>query len=138
MEKFHDWADIHESLTDDDVITLVMMHWIQGATPGLRFYRQAFGSERREAEKTFETYVAAPTGVSMYAKEQLHVSTTSRSIKPSAVLTLMSFSAPRDWAQQAANVRYWKEYERGGHFSSLECPEIFVKDMRDFFGSIAL
>ncbi|KAK6212683.1 hypothetical protein LQW54_004950 [Pestalotiopsis sp. IQ-011] len=118
VEKFHDWADVHQSLTDDEVITLVMMHWIQGATPGLRFYRQAFGSERREAEKTFETYVPAPTGVSMYAKEQLH--------------------CPRDWAQQAANVRYWKEYERGGHFSSLECPEIFVKDMRDFFGSIAL
>jgi pimeloyl-ACP methyl ester carboxylesterase len=74
VEKFHDWADVHESLTDDDIITLVMMHWIQGATPGLRFYRQAFGAERREAEKTFETYVAAPTGVSMYAKEQLHVS----------------------------------------------------------------
>ncbi|KAF7540125.1 hypothetical protein G7054_g1595 [Neopestalotiopsis clavispora] len=118
VEKFHDWADVHENLTDDDVITLVMMHWIQGATPGLRFYRQAFGAERREAEKTFEAYVAAPTGVSMYAKEQLH--------------------CPKDWAQQAANVKYWKEYERGGHFSSLECPEIFVKDMRDFFGSIAL
>lgn len=73
VEKIHDWADIHEAFSDDDMITLVMMHWIQGATPALRFYREAFGRGMREAERTFETYVAAPTGVSMYAKEQLHV-----------------------------------------------------------------
>ncbi|KAI8169167.1 putative epoxide hydrolase [Colletotrichum sp. SAR 10_70] len=114
VEKFHDWGDVEEAFTNDAIITLVMMHWIQGATPGLRFYREAFGS-RREAEKTFEAYVACPTGVSMYAKEQLH--------------------CPKDWAQQAANVQFWKEYERGGHFSSLECPDNFVKDIREFFCS---
>lgn len=73
VEKFHDWGDVDEAFTPDLIITLVWMHWIQGATPGLRFYREAFGS-RREAEKTFETYISCPTGVSMYAKEQLHVS----------------------------------------------------------------
>lgn len=52
---------------------MVMMHWVQGATPALRFYREAFGKGQREAEKTFEVYVPAPTGVSMYKKEQLHV-----------------------------------------------------------------
>lgn len=74
VEKFHDWVDVHEAFTKDDIITLVLMHWIQGATPGLRFYREAFGREMREAERTFETYVNAPTGVSMFAREQLHVS----------------------------------------------------------------
>jgi hypothetical protein len=53
-----------------------MMHWIQGVTPGLRFYREAFGRGMREAEKMFEVYVSAPTGVSMFAKEQLHASPT--------------------------------------------------------------
>lgn len=74
VEKFHDWADVYEAFSDSDVITLVMMHWIQGATPGLRFYREAFGRGMCEADKTFEVYVSAPTGVTMYAKEQLHVS----------------------------------------------------------------
>lgn len=73
VEKFHDWGDVHDAFSDSDVITLVMMHWIQGATPALRFYREAFGRGLHDAEKTFEAYVAAPTGVSMYAKEQLHV-----------------------------------------------------------------
>lgn len=74
VEKLHDWVDCHEAFSPEDTITLIMMHWIQGATPGLRFYREAFGRGEREAEKTFESYVAVPTGVSMYAKEQLHVS----------------------------------------------------------------
>lgn len=73
VEKLHAWMEVREGLSDEEVITLVMMHWIQGATPGLRFYREAFG-EMREAERTFEAYVAVPTGVSMYPKEQLHVS----------------------------------------------------------------
>lgn len=73
VEKFQDWADVYDAFSDDDIITLVMMHWIQGATPALRFYREAFGRGMHEAERTFETYVSAPTGVSMYAKEQLHV-----------------------------------------------------------------
>lgn len=74
VEKFHDWVDCHDAFSKEDIITLVMMHWIQGATPGLRFYREAFGEGQSEAEKTFSVYVSAPTGVSMYAKEQLHVS----------------------------------------------------------------
>ncbi|OJJ65483.1 hypothetical protein ASPBRDRAFT_673829 [Aspergillus brasiliensis CBS 101740] len=115
VEKLHDWGDVYEAFSNTDIITLVMMHWIQRATPGLRFYREAFGRNRREAERTFKTYLSVPTGVSMYAKEQLH--------------------CPRDWAAQAANIQYWKEYERGGHFSSLERPDLFVKDMRTFFSS---
>lgn len=74
VEKFHDWGDVHEALSDADIITLVMMHWIQGATPALRFYREAFGRGMNEAGKAFEMYLSVPTGVSMYAKEQLHVS----------------------------------------------------------------
>ncbi|KAM0326521.1 hypothetical protein ACHAQA_006390 [Verticillium albo-atrum] len=117
VEKFHDWGQVSEAFTPDYIITLVMMHWIQGATPGLRFYREAFGA-RREAEKTFETYVDCPTGVSMYVKEQLH--------------------CPKDWAQQAANIQFWREYNIGGHFSSLECPDLFIDDMRQFFASEAV
>ncbi|EKG20633.1 Membrane-associated eicosanoid/glutathione metabolism (MAPEG) protein [Macrophomina phaseolina MS6] len=88
------------------------MHWVQGATPALRFYCEAFNPARSESEKTFEAYVSVPTGVSMYAKEQLH--------------------CPRDWAQQAANIQFWREYENGGHFSSFERPDVFVEDLRAF------
>jgi pimeloyl-ACP methyl ester carboxylesterase len=75
VEKFHDWVDVdgNGNLSDTDVMDLIMMHWIQGATPGLRFYREAFWGGSRQAEESFETYVQVPTGVSAYAKEQYHV-----------------------------------------------------------------
>ncbi|KAM5510166.1 epoxide hydrolase [Fusarium oxysporum f. sp. phaseoli] len=121
VEKFHDWGHVDEAFDPETVITLVVMHWIQGATPGLRFYREAFGS-RREAERTFETYVDCPTGVMRFDKK---------------LTRGFSFfhQCPKDWAQQAANIQDWKEYRVGGHFSSLECPDVFVQDMRTFFAS---
>lgn len=142
VEKFHDWADMYEAFSDTDIITHVMMHWIQGATPALRFYLEAFG--KGDAEKAFGTYVSAPTGVSMYAKEQLHVSlhlgVLQRIERDSRFCsnTTSPLQCPRDWAAQAANIQYWKEYERGGHFSSLERPDLFVEDMRTFFSSHAV
>lgn len=72
-EKFHDWVDCHDAFSHEDTVTLVIMQQIQGATPGLRFYPEAFGRGTREAEKMFDSYVAIPTGVSIYTKEQLHV-----------------------------------------------------------------
>jgi pimeloyl-ACP methyl ester carboxylesterase len=78
MEKFHDWMDENNyKLSNKEIITFVMMHWIQGATPGLRFYYEAFYASN-DTETTFETYVAQPTGVSMYPKEQLHASQASQ------------------------------------------------------------
>ncbi|GAM43224.1 hypothetical protein TCE0_047f17854 [Talaromyces pinophilus] len=120
VEKFHDWVDVNGSgtLPDSEVIDLVMMHWIQGATPGLRFYREAFWGGKRDAEETFETYVQVPTGVSMYDKEQLH--------------------CPRDWAAQAANIVFWREHAQGGHFSTLERPDQFLEDMKSFFKTPAV
>ena len=79
---------MEEAFDEETVVTLVLMHWIQGAVGGLRFYREAFGA-RREAERTFETFVGCPTGVSMYAKEQLHVS------KPSLFSSLFALSSPK-------------------------------------------
>ncbi|KFY27669.1 hypothetical protein V491_00786 [Pseudogymnoascus sp. VKM F-3775] len=115
LEKFHDWIDSDNyKLTNKEIITFVMMHWIQGATPGLRFYNEAF-YRSNDTKSTFETYVPQPTGVSMYPKEQLH--------------------CPRDWATRVANIQFWKEHTKGGHFSSVECPEQYIQDVREFFGS---
>jgi pimeloyl-ACP methyl ester carboxylesterase len=33
-----------------------------------------------------------------------------------------------------ANIQHWSEFERGGHFASLEVPEDVVADLRTFFG----
>jgi epoxide hydrolase len=33
----------------------------------------------------------------------------------------------------AANIVHWTDFERGGHFAAMEAPDLFVKDVRDFF-----
>lgn len=40
---------------------------------------------------------------------------------------------PRSWVERGCNVARWTEFDRGGHFASLEEPELLVQDVRDFF-----
>ena len=43
----------------------------------------------------------------------------------------------RRWAQQRfTDIRYWNEPRRGGHFAALEQPELFVAEVRAFFGPL--
>jgi pimeloyl-ACP methyl ester carboxylesterase len=45
--------------------------------------------------------------------------------------------APRSWASQVyPNLIYWHDLDRGGHFASLEEPEKFVQELRDFARSL--
>ncbi|KAF2202041.1 alpha/beta-hydrolase [Delitschia confertaspora ATCC 74209] len=37
-------------------------------------------------------------------------------------------------AKKTGNVKWYKNYDYGGHFCCMECPDEMVGDMRDFFG----
>ena len=39
----------------------------------------------------------------------------------------------RRWAEQLYHVTRYTELERGGHFPTLEVPDLFVDDVRAFF-----
>ena len=120
VEKFHEWMDVaHYTMPDDEVLTFVMMHWMQGATPGLRYYKAAYqetgpvGTDGF-ARNAFETYLATPFGVSNFPREIA--------------------IPPLDWMQAIANVQFHKEHETGGHFPAVECPAALVADLREWFG----
>jgi len=40
---------------------------------------------------------------------------------------------PRAWAERAYEIVQWREMPAGGHFPSVEVPELFVEDLRAFF-----
>lgn len=40
---------------------------------------------------------------------------------------------PRKWVERSYNVTRWTEMPSGGHFPALEEPELYVKDLREFF-----
>lgn len=46
---------------------------------------------------------------------------------------------PRWWAAvtAASNIIFWKEHEKGGHFPSLERPDVLAADIREFTGLLS-
>lgn len=117
MEKFHEWMDFDNyNMPPDEILTFVMMHWMQGVTPGLRFYKAAFNEkDETSLTKALRVYSSTPLGVSVFPKETV--------------------SPPRDWTSIVANVQYWKEHPTGGHFPAVECPDKLVNDLREWFSS---
>ena len=41
--------------------------------------------------------------------------------------------AIRRFAERAHTIVHWSEFERGGHFTALEAPDLLVADVRAFF-----
>ena len=47
------------------------------------------------------------------------------------------FPTPRSWAEQFyANLFYWNELDRGGHFAAFEQPALFTQELRDCFRTL--
>ena len=117
VEKYHEWMDIaNYTMPDDEILTFVMMHWIQGSTPGLRFYKASVNEKDISSLMTaFTVYDTTPMGYSMFPKELL--------------------ATPLEWVATIANVQYFEEHATGGHFPSVECPDELVGDIREWFSS---
>lgn len=41
---------------------------------------------------------------------------------------------PHAWAERGLNVQHFATMPRGGHFAALEEPELFGRELREFFG----
>ncbi|MFC7722550.1 hypothetical protein [Nonomuraea recticatena] len=42
----------------------------------------------------------------------------------------------RPWAERDHNVVRWTELGTGGHFLSMEAPDLLVADVREFFAKV--
>ena len=61
--------------------------------------------------------VKTPTGVSIYPKE--------------------IFKASERWLKKRySNLKYYNVLDSGGHFAALEKPELYIQEIRNFFGSL--
>ena len=54
---------------------------------------------------------------------------------PTAILMLPHdlVLAPREWAERLYNVQRYNVLDSGGHFPAWEVPELYAKDLREFF-----
>jgi epoxide hydrolase len=112
VEKFWSWTDCDGDpanvLTRDEMLDNVMLYWLTATgASSARMYWESFGSPLLGP-------VESAVGCSVFPKE--------------------IFRGSRRWAEkQFADLRYWNEPEKGGHFAAFEQPEIFVQEVRAAF-----
>jgi pimeloyl-ACP methyl ester carboxylesterase len=118
VEKFRAWSDcdgeVESSFTRDELLTNITIYWVTASiTSSTRLYYETFKSGRLGI---IGNRVEVPTGVAHFPKE------------------IMRF--PRKWVDNHYNVTHWTKMPRGGHFASMEEPELFVEDLRNFFRTV--
>lgn len=100
----------------DHLIDDIMLYWLPNAGPSsARFYWEA---AQEMAGGMPSAPIPLPAGVSMFPAEQVRLS--------------------RRWAESRfADLRFFEEADRGGHFAALENPAAFVAHVRSTFRAIA-
>jgi pimeloyl-ACP methyl ester carboxylesterase len=115
VEKFQEWTDPTRALPEDAVdldqmLTNVSVYWFT-ATAGsaARIYAEDFAAWGTPTEKS-----AVPTGVAVFPTD----------------------TSVRRLIERENTVTHWSEFDRGGHFATMEAPDLLVQDVRTFFATL--
>lgn len=120
-EKFVGWSDVAGDYTDppftmDQMLTNIMIYLTtRSFLTATWIYRGMFlegGFAMPEGRR-----VEVPVGVAAFPRD------------------LLAFP-PRPMVERGYNVAHWTTMPRGGHFASLEEPELFLADVRAFAASL--
>jgi len=117
LEKFWAWTDCdgdpENVLGRDELLDNVMLYWVTAtAASSARLYWESFAPNRRTLHK-----VTVPTGVAVFPKE---------------IVTPV-----RKWMEpNYLDIRHWSEMPKGGHFAAFEQPELYVREVREFFRTL--
>jgi pimeloyl-ACP methyl ester carboxylesterase len=125
VDKFWAWSDhggdLEHSFTKDELLTNVMIYWVTESMPSAMriYYESRHNLSRPESMTAFErSGTPAPMGFALFPKE-INV-------------------PPRAWVERSVGEQmvHWTEMPRGGHFASLETPQLLVNDVREFFRKV--
>ena len=114
VEKLRSWSDcggdVERSFTKDEILTDVTLYWLTGTIgSSMRMYRANGAIPAAQHARRLEV----PSGFSLFPADIAH--------------------PPRAWLERTANVVRVTEPERGGHFAPFECPELYARELREFF-----
>lgn len=93
----------------EDVLTSVSIYW----------FTETEGSSARIYREAAEAFSPQP-----------------RSPTPTGVAVFAGDSTIRKFAEASHNIVHWSEFDRGGHFASVQAPDLLVEDIRAFFRSL--
>jgi len=123
VEKFKAWSDcegddIESVFTIDELITNVMLYWITNTIgSSIRLYYETFAvmpDTDKEVLKLMRTPVPVPTAIAMFPRE--------------------IYQLPRVLCEKTyPKLRRYVRFKSGGHFAPMECPDVFVDDVIDYF-----
>ncbi|MEV7397092.1 epoxide hydrolase family protein [Aeromicrobium sp. NPDC092404] len=110
-ELFMSFGNGTSLVTREQILTEVSLEWFTNtsATVGRYHYAEAHAGTEPAVNH-------APTGVAVFADD---------------------FTSIRTFADRDnSNIVHWTEHETGGHYASLERPDVVSADIREFFGSL--
>jgi epoxide hydrolase len=122
VEKFWSWTDCdghpENVISRDRLLDSVMLYWLpRTGASSARLYWESIRQVDDWISREVPDSIDVPTGCSVFPKEIQ---------RPS-----------RRWAERRfTDIRHWGEPPRGGHFAAMEQPELFVEELRAFFGQL--
>jgi pimeloyl-ACP methyl ester carboxylesterase len=116
LDKFAEWSDTEDSpfetISRDRILDNVTLYWLTrtGASAARVYY---------ESHDALDPHlrVDVPSAITIYPRDVER--------------------CPRPWAQERyRQIVRWGTPERGGHFPSMEVPELFVEDLREGLAAV--
>ena len=118
IEKFRTWSDCDGRLenvyTKDELLTNVMLYWLNGPTARSVSYREEFTSPSLAPNQQ----VAVPSALAVPPKD-------------------LGPIMPRELAERnLTDLRRYTVLPHGGHFAAMEYPDVVAQDVRAFFADL--
>jgi epoxide hydrolase len=98
---------------EDKFFTNFVIYWATGTiSSSIRMYYEEAHNPAAWAPKTNS---GVPTGVAIFQDEDI---------------------ALRHFAEKSNTIVRWKEYPRGGHYAVMKAADVWLKDVKEFFGDL--
>ena len=114
VEKLRAWSDcagdLESAFSRDEILTNLTIYWLTGTIgSSMRMYAANAAIPPAQLARRVEV----PSGFSIFPADL---------VRP-----------PRAWLERTANVVRATEPARGGHFAPVEEPELYARELREFF-----
>lgn len=142
VEKFKELTEPEDALPEesihrDRILTEVSLYWLTAtaASASQIYYEEISANTWSEAAADDRTD-AGPAQDTGWNDGPGDWAAGPRATVPTAVLLSTHDVTIRRWAERDHHIVRWTELDRGGHFLSMEAPELLVGDVREFFGQV--
>ncbi|KAI0973030.1 alpha/beta-hydrolase [Xylaria arbuscula] len=115
------WINDGYEYSFNELVTNTMLLWVQGSFGNIRSYKETL-----KEFTSFSAYINVPTGASVWGSTNGPLETLG-----------YTQVTPRSWIERIVNLTFYSSHAHGGHFPAQTEPELWSRDVQNFFGSLA-